>query len=195
MPRAKKEAVAKATSSQNTPERFRLGEMGVGGLPIYQGVSREEIKQELNFPNSVYVYKEMSVHSAINAPLALFDNIISKATWTFKPPVDATEEEKKQCKIVESMMHDMEQPWKEFIRDVLSSNVFGFSVHEKVYRKRYKENGSLYDDGLIGWKKLPIRAQESITKFLFSDDGNELIGVQQTVSKLNNTSGKFKSIS
>lgn len=50
------------------------------------------------------------------------------------------------------MMKDMEQLWSEFIRDVLSSNIFGFSVHEKVYRKRYKSNGSLYDDGLVGWK-------------------------------------------
>lgn len=187
----KKESVQKAVDGPNNTERFRLGEMGNLGLRIFNGVSNDELKRELNWPNSIHTFKEMSFHSAINAPLTLFENIISKATWTYKPPVDATEEEKNQCKIIDSMMKDMEQPWSEFIKDVLSSNVFGFSVHEKVYRKRYKANGSLYDDGLVGWKKLPIRAQESISKFLFSEDGNDLIGVTQNLSLLSDATNRF----
>lgn len=187
----KKEPVQKALNIVDNPERFRLGEMGNLGMRIFNGVSSDELKKELNWPNSIHTFKEMSYHSSINASLTLFENIISKATWTYKPPVDATEEEKKQCKIIDSMMRDMDQPWSEFIKDVLSSNVFGFSVHEKVYRKRYKANGSLYDDGLIGWKKLPIRAQESISKFIFSEDGNDLIGVTQNLSLLSNTTNRF----
>jgi hypothetical protein len=64
-------------------------------------------------------------------------------------------------------------------------------VHEKVFRKRYKANGSLYDDGIIGWKKLPIRVQESISKFIFSEDGNEIIGVQQNLSAINDIYNRF----
>lgn len=185
----KKEPVAKAMT--DTPERFRLSEMGNLGLSIFNGVSNDELQRELNFPNSIGTYKTMSLHPTVNAGLTLFDNIISKATWSFNPPQDATEEEKKQCKIVTSMMHDMEQPWSEFIKDTLSANRFGFSVHEKVFRKRYESNGSLYNDGLIGWKKLPIRAQESIDKFVFSDDGNDIIGVKQNLSRLNNIYGRY----
>ena len=188
---ARKKAIEKAVSPLDQPERFRLGEMGSLGLRTFSGVTQDELKAELNWPRSINTFRDMSYHSAVNAPLTLFENIISKATWTYKPPADATEEEKEQAKIINQMMQDMEQPWSEFIRDVLSSNVFGFSVHEKVFRKRYKANGSLYDDGIIGWKKLPIRVQESISKFIFSEDGNEIIGVQQNLSTIKDIYNRF----
>ena len=188
---ARKKAIEKAVSPLDQPERFRMGEMGSLGLRTFSGVTQDELKAELNWPRSINTFRDMSYHSAVNAPLTLFENIISKATWTYKPPADATEEEKEQAKIINQMMQDMEQPWSEFIRDVLSSNVFGFSVHEKVFRKRYKANGSLYDDGIIGWKKLPIRVQESISKFIFSEDGNEIIGVQQNLSSINDIYNRF----
>lgn len=188
---ARKKTIEKAVSPLDKPERFRLSELGSLGLKVYSGVTQDELKRELNWPNSINTYREMSYHSAVNAPLTLFENIISKATWVYKPPENPTEEEKNQAKIINQMMTDMEQPWSEFIRDVLSSNVFGFSVHEKIYRKRFKSNGSLYDDGIIGWKKLPIRVQESISKFIFSDDGNDVIGVQQNISATNDTYNRF----
>lgn len=189
---ARKKTVTKAVISPlDQPERFRLGEIGSLGLRVYSGVTQDELKKELNWPNSINTYREMSYHSAINAPLTLFENIISRATWVYKPPENATEEEKNQVKIINQMMQDMDQPWSEFVRDVLSSNIFGFSVHEKVYRKRLKSNGSLYDDGIVGWKKLPIRVQESISKFIFSEDGNEVIGVQQNLSAINDIYNRF----
>ena len=188
---ARKKAIEKAVSPLDQPERFRMGELGSLGIRHFGGVTQDELKAELNWPRSINTFRDMSYHSAVNAPLTLFENIISKATWTYKPPEDATEEEKEQAKIINQMMQDMEQPWSEFIRDVLSSNVFGFSVHEKVFRKRLKANGSLYDDGIIGWKKLPIRVQESISKFIFSEDGNEIIGVQQNLSAINDIYNRF----
>jgi len=176
-----------------TPDRFKLGEIGYLGLSVFGGVSNDEVKRELNFPQSIRTFKSMSQHSAINSALTLFDNIIGKATWSVVPPKDATEEEKMQCRAIEDMMDDMEGTWPEFIRDVLSMNLYGFSVHEKVYRKRYRSNGSKFNDGIIGWKKLPIRSQESIEKFIFSDDGNEIIGVKQNLSGIDDNYNRFSS--
>ena len=188
---ARKKTVTKAVSPLDQPERFRLGEVGALALRVFNGVTQDEFCRELNWPNSITTYKQMSDHSAINAPLTLFSNIIAKATWIYKPPENATEEEKNQVKIINQMMGDMEHSWGDFIQDVLSSNVFGFCVNEKVYRKRYKANGSMYDDGIIGWKKLPIRVQESISKFIFSEDGNDVIGVQQNLSAINDIYNRF----
>lgn len=183
------EVINKATDM----ERFKLGESGYIGLNIYSGVSNNELKKELNFPNSIKTFKEMSYHSAVNSSITLFDSIISKATWSFKAPRDASEEEKRQCKLVESMMQDMEHSWAEFIRDVLSMNIYGFSVHEKVYRKRYKANGSMFNDGVIGWKKLPIRSQETIQEFKFSADGNDITGVTQNISGVTDVYNRYSS--
>ena len=190
--RKTKETVNKASiQTMDTPERFRLGELGRLGLSTIGGITNEELKRELNWPTSIKTFKTMHYHGTINSAITLFDNIIGKATWSVVPPKDATEEEKKQCKAVETMMHDMEGTWSEFIRDVLSMNIYGFSVHEKVYRRRLTTNGSKYNDGIIGWKKLPIRSQETVEKFIFSPDGNEILGVKQNLSAVNDNYNRF----
>ena len=175
-----------------TPERFKMGEMGNLGLNIRYGLSAEEIKTELNFPGSILTYKQMSYHPTINSALTLFENLVSNVTWDFVPPVNATEEEKRQCEIIKTMMHDMQGSWGEFIGDTMSSWQYGFSVHEKVYRRRLKENGSKFNDGLIGWKKMAMRSQDSIEKFIFDESGNEIIGVKQNLSKIEDFFGRFE---
>ena len=184
MARQRRETVNKATMG-DTPERFKLSESGYLGLNIYAGVTDTELKKELNFPQSIQTFKQMSYHSTINSALTLFDNLISKVDWKFKAPDNATADELMQVKAINEMMQDLQdQTWSEFISDALSANTFGFSVHEKVYRKRTRANGSKYNDGLIGWKKLPIRNQETIERFVFSDDGNDILGVRQNLSQV-----------
>ena len=106
-------------------ERFRLGEIGNLGLRVQYGVSEEEVKKELNFPGNIDTYKQMSYHPTINSALTLFENLASNVRWEFTPLPDATEEEKRQCKIIEEMMHDMTHSWGEFISDIMSSLQFG----------------------------------------------------------------------
>lgn len=190
--RKSKNDVTKAINPLDQPDRFKLGSMGYLGLNIFNGVTNDELKKELNFPCSINTYKQMSYHSTVNSALALFDNLISKASWEFKPPANATQAELKQVKIINEMMSDLDgQSWAEFISDALSANTFGFSVHEKVYRKRLKANGSKYDDGVIAWKKLAIRSQETIERFVFSDDGNDIIGVRQNISSVNDPYNRY----
>lgn len=180
--RKQKEPVAKAMTT-DTPERFRLGEIGTLGLNVFNGVSNDELKRELNWPNSIKTYKQMTYAATVNSALTLYENIIGKVDWKYIPPVDATEEDKRIAKIINEMMLDLEgQTWREFITDVLSTMTYGFSVHEKVYRKRTADSGSRYTDGYIGWKKLAIRNQETIEKFIFSPDGSDIIGVKQNLS-------------
>lgn len=178
----------------DTPERFKLSEAGYLGLNIWNGISQDELKKELNFPNSIKTYKQMTYHGTVNSALTLFDNLIGKVQWNFKPPKDASEQEKRQAEIINEMMHDMQdQTWQEFVSEALSSNVFGFSVHEKVYRRRSKSNGSKYNDNIIGWKRLPIRNQETIEKFIFSEDGNDILGVKQNLNTVSDQYNRYTS--
>lgn len=178
----------------DTPDRFKLSESGYLGLNVFNGVSNDELKKELNFPNSVNTYKQMSYHSTINSALTLYENLVGKVDWSFKPIKDANDEELKQAQIINEMMHDLtDQTWSEFISEALSANMYGFSVQEKVYRRRLKANGSKYNDGIIGWKKLPIRNQETIEKFIFSEDGNEVKGVKQNLSAISDVYNRYSS--
>ena len=176
---------ALAANPMEQPERMRLSEMGYSGMSIFSGITQDEMYRELTFPNSLKTYKKMSYHTSINSCLNLYDNLISKVTWRVVPPPNATEKEKQEAEFINQCLQDMQTPLRRVIRDALSSNIYGFSVLEKVFYKRTKSNGSLYDDGKIGIKKIAHRNQESISNFVFSADGNEVIGVKQSLAGTN----------
>ncbi len=73
--------------------RFKLGEIGSIGIPIFNGVSNTELKSELNHPQSVNTYKLMSMHPSVNSCLSLFTNMVGNLRYRVVPPNDATEEE------------------------------------------------------------------------------------------------------
>lgn len=174
-----------------SPDRFKMSEMAYSGLNIFDGVSVDELKKELNFPYNIKTYKQMSYHSTINAALTLYEGLILKASWRVVAPQDATEEELRQTEFIRECMKDMDQTWNDFLREVLSCMVYGFAVHEKVYRRRNKSSGSKFNDNLIGWKRLPLRTQETIEKFLFSSDGNDITGVVQNISTVFDPYGRY----
>jgi hypothetical protein len=107
--------------------------------------------------------------------------MISRVKWDVEACEDATPQQKLRAEFIESVMHDMDGSWFQFIKEVVSYLTFGFAVIEKVPRRRRYANGSKYNDGFVGLKKLAPRSQDSITKWDFGEDGRELIGLEQTV--------------
>jgi hypothetical protein len=176
------EPLQKALNPKDQPERFRLGEISSSGLNLFSGIPAEELKRELDFPNNIKTYKQMSYHPAVNAAITLYSSMIAKARYRIVAPKNATDEEKRQAEILgEMLFEDMDHPFEDVIQDALTITTYGFSVAEKVYRKRNKASGSLFDDELIAPKKISIRRQTSIDKFIFSEDGNDIKGVKQTI--------------
>lgn len=172
-------------------DRFKLSEIGYSGLKMFDGISLEESHKELQHPTNIETYRAMSYHPAVNAALSLYNSMVSKATFRILEPKDATEQEKQQTDRVREMFNDMEISMEDVIVDIMTMTTFGFSVLEKVYRRRLKSKGSAYDDGLIAPKKLAFRNQESIEKFLFDDTGNELIGVKQNLARVRDPFNRF----
>lgn len=162
--------------------RIRLSEIGYTGLNVLNGQILEESRRELQFPNSIDTYKKMALDTTLSSALSLYEMMISRVKWDVEPPEDATPQEKARAEYVESLMDDMEHSWWSFIREVTSMYTYGFCVNEKVFRRRYKANGSRFNDGLVGIKKLPIRSQDTISKWLFSDNGRELAGLEQDLT-------------
>lgn len=177
----KKINVEKVVAKEDQPERFRLGEIGYAGMSLFNGVTYDELKSELNFPQNIRIYRDMSYHTCVNACLSLYENLISKVNWRVVAPSDSTQEEKDQAEFVQQCFDDMDTPLRTVVKDCLSSNIYGFAVLEKVYRRRYKSNGSMFDDGKIGLRKLALRNQETIEKFIFDESGNEVLGVKQNL--------------
>ena len=159
--------------------RLRMGEQGYIGLHISSKQIMEEARADLRWPQSIKTYYEMANDATISSALSLFEMMISRVQWTVSVPKDASDDLKKKAKFVEQCMDDMEHSWFQFIKEVTSCFTYGFAVCEKVYRRRYKENGSRYNDGLIAPRKMPIRSHTTIKGWAFDPTGREMTHVIQ----------------
>lgn len=165
----------------NVP-RLMMQEQGRVGLPISNGQILEDARTELRWPNVVHTYRRMEQDATISAAKQIYEMLIARAKFYVDAPYRPTAEEKRHAEFITQCMHDMDHSWLEFIKEVSSVWTYGFAIHEKVYRKRTKDKGSKYNDNLVGWKKLAPRAQDTISKWLYSEDGRDIIGLEQTLT-------------
>lgn len=170
----------------SNPINVMMDSQGYGGLKVSNGQIYEEIKRELQFPQSITTYKQMSYDSTVASALAYYEHMMLKAKFKFKPHVDANKKQSKYAEFMTECIDDMEHSWQDFVQEVSSMNKYGFCVNEIVLRYRTHENGSKYNDGKVGIRKLPIRSQDSISKWNYDEEEN-LVGLTQTVAKTTST--------
>jgi hypothetical protein len=160
-----------------------LQELGVTGLKRAAGIVDEEFLPALRGRKAVQVYREMSLNDPmVGAMLFAITQLLRQVEWRVQSP-DNTPESTQAADFIESCMEDMSHTWDDMITDILTSLVYGWSWHEIVYKKRVgpeekdPSKRSKYTDGKIGWRKLPIRSQETWLRWIFDQDG----GVQAMV--------------
>lgn len=164
-----------------TVPRLRMTDTGYVGLKISNGIIYEERRRELRWPNAVRTYQCMAEDATIASAISLVEMMIARVPWDVECDDEASELTKQRAEFIESCMQDMDHSWFQFIKEVSSMYTYGFSVHEKVFRRRLRVNGSRFNDGLVGLRRLPIRSQDTITEWLYSEDGRDLIGLKQEV--------------
>ena len=158
-------------------------EIGRVGQRRYGGIFYEEFLSELRGRKGAEVFTEMSNNDeTIGAILFAIEMLVRQASWNIEPG-GSTAKDREAAEFVKSCMDDMQQTWIDTISEILSFLTYGWSFHEIVYKRRMgrtKDNrtSSKYDDGLIGWMKLPIRSQETLYQWEYDDQDN-LIGMTQ----------------
>ena len=158
-------------------------EFGRVGAKRYGGLFYEEFLPELQGVRGVRVYEEMSENDDVcGAILFAIKMLIRQASWSVQP-ASSREIDRQAAEFVESCLHDMQSTWTDTVSEILSFLAYGWSVHEIVYKRRMgrKKNPQLeskFDDGLIGWQKLPIRCQESLYEWEFDAHDNLTAFVQ-----------------
>jgi len=71
----------------------------------------------------------------------------------------------------------MSDSWDQTLSSILTMLIFGYSYHEIVYKYRGGQDAkdgtrrSKYSDGKIGWRKFPIRAQETLFRWDIDETG------------------------
>ena len=159
-------------------------EVGITGLQRHAGHVYEEFLPQLQGTRRTKVFREMRDNDAvIGAILYAIDKLLRGVKWRVEP-FSKSEADQKNAAFVHECMNDMEAAWHDFISEVLSFLVYGHSVHEVVYKIRRGPDQknprfrSKYDDGKVGWRKMPIRAQDSLTDWHFAENG-DIRGVRQ----------------
>ena len=148
----------------------------------------EEFLRELQGRKGIEVYKEMSENDdIIGAILFATEMLMRQSKWSIQE-AGTEQADLDAAEFVRTCMDDMEETWSDFISEVLSFQTYGWSYHEIVYKRRMgrsknPETNSKYTDGLIGWRKLPIRSQDTLWEWKY-DEKDNLIGLVQCAPPL-----------
>lgn len=166
--------------------RIKLGEQGFLGLRTSHHRILEETQQAFRYPAFIKTVNEMRNNPTVGAAMNVYRMMISRVKWDVEAPKGADDKMIARTELVRSMMNDMEGSWASFIESVIPYLEYGFAINEIVLRRRLKKTGSKFNDGLVGIKKLAPRSQDTIVGWVFSDDGADLIKVEQTLQFLEN---------
>jgi len=161
-----------------------LGETGVSGLRRFGPYVYEEFLTELSGQRANKTYTEMSKNDpVIGAFIFAIKMLARQIEW----PVEKFSEDPadvERAEFLESCFDDMEAPWVDVIAEVMSMVTYGWAWLEEVYKIRLgqtqtePEFKSKYNDGRVGWRKLPLRSQDSFWQWQFSPNGDILAMIQ-----------------
>jgi hypothetical protein len=159
-------------------------ELGVTGLKRSTGYIDEEFLPALKGRKGVHIFREMGDNDPITGSLLFSITQLIKGVDFEVVPGGKGPEHTKAAKLVETALEDMTQPFNDTLGEMMSFLQYGWAWHEVVYKRRggpWQKDArmrSKYDDGLIGWRKMPIRAQETLLRWVFDESGDVKAMVQ-----------------
>jgi len=152
-------------------DRSDFLELGSSGLRRAGGYINEEFLPTLQGVKGFKVYREMSDNDpVVGAMLYAIDKVITRLEWHVEG------EDERTAEFVEQCLNDMSDSWDATLQNILSMLTYGWSFHELVYKIRGGQTGdartnSQYKDFRIGWRKWPVRAQETLQEWMIEPNG------------------------
>jgi len=194
-----------------------FGEIGRSGLNLWGGEIREEFLRELKGKEWRKIIKEMKDNDPIiGSMLFAVSMLIRQAKPTMKPAIEpktttvttkkgkrfrlikATPDStaaKESADFVQSCFDDMSETWADTVTEILTMLPYGWAWLETVYKRRGgpsrdPSQNSRFTDGKIGWRKLPLRSQDSLKKWVIDDTG----GIQAMIQQVKTDQGGSEEI-
>ena len=144
-------------------------ELGNAGISMRAGLVHEDLLEQLNGRTGRRIYREMADNgSAIGAFLHAVEMLVRAMEWRYEPAnVDDSDAVEGQVFMM-GVMQDMSHSWDDFIAEVFSHLIYGWSYFEVVVKRRVgpherrSDRRSQFTDGRIGLRKLAIRPQNTL---------------------------------
>ena len=193
----KKKAETKAAPKQmalwNQPIRDRKGVEFIANARGSTGLGRnwhqvdDEWHPHLRGTRGLRTFREMRDNDAICGVIyyAMDTAIRNSVRGKSISPAEDTQQGNMVADHVDSCFDDMDSTLDEYVSDVMSMIWAGWSLFGSSYKVRRGPDAphemlqSKHDDGLVGWRDLPIRNQMTIKRWKWRDDG-KLLGCEQS---------------
>ncbi len=166
------------SSNDDASQKDKFVEIGATGLNAVGGRIYEEPLTKLSGDRWNTVLRDMRENDAvINSILFTIEMLARQVSWNFEPFSEDREDLENNDFIRNALFNDMEATWQDNLSEFLTFLAHGWSYFEIVFKRRSGMNldpskHSHYSDGLIGWRKFAIRAQESLYEWDFEDSGD-----------------------
>lgn len=166
-----------------------FSDIGNSGLRQFSGWVREEFLPQLQGREASRVYREMLDNSSVVGSIIFSINAaIRRVDWRMEP-ADSSSEANRQAEFIDGCKSDMSHTWSDFIIESLSMLGYGYAPHEIVYKRSLGRRPGIgpdgkelpksqFKDGLIRWRRLPLRGQDTVLKWFFGQNG-EILGMTQ----------------
>jgi hypothetical protein len=169
-----------------TPQAKPFVEMGSSGLTHWGGYIDNEFLRELKGPKGTKTFREMADNDdMVGAALLGLTALGQSASFSIEAADKTPEGEEARQFVAECLFEDMSQTWQDTLGDILTLFTFGYAPLEMVFKVRGGAStdpnvaSSNFDDGKIGIRKLALRPQETIFRWVFDESG----GIQALVQR------------
>lgn len=119
------------------------------------------------------IYEDMALDDQVSVCQQIKRDLVLAGGWHFKVDQDTPEAEEIQTALEETLKNDLEIPLDQMLEEILSAYDFGFSLTEKVFKKK--------DDGTLGLGKLLTR--HPATWLIHTDEYGKVTKYEQRGSK------------
>lgn len=181
------------------PQLDNFSELGATGLWRTGGFVIDDILPQLRGRQSLTAYRDMAENDpVIGAIIFAIERVILQVDWRVDPHTDPTGEtpnnnDQLAADFVQECMDDMSHSWHELMIAITSFLVYGWSYFEIVYKQRKgpdqkdPSKRSKFNDNKVGWRKIVMRAQDSLWQWQFDESGGIKAMVQRdpTTGRLN----------
>jgi hypothetical protein len=179
-------------SPKKQPPQNIPAEVGASGLHRSSGYVQEEFLTELSGSRWKRVVRRMLNDPIIVAFNRCTEMLVRQVTWTWKAASDSPEDGKAKD-FIEGAVKDMGATWADTVSEIVTFTGWGFELSEMVFKRRsgmnpgtYQDSAgserplpvSKFNDNLIGWERWAGRAQETIERWEFDDNGRATAAVQ-----------------
>lgn len=151
-------------------------EIGITGLKHTGGVIQEEWLRALDSYQGVKTYAEMLLDPIVGAVMLAIVIELRRVNKSLEP-ADDTPEAEEIADFVDGCLDDMSHTFEDLMSEACTMLPYGWALHEIVYKVRRGEvpgqpgSSSMFADGRWGWRKMPIRAQDTLSKWEMDDEG------------------------